>query len=390
MNIYLDLSKAFDTINFDVLLYKLKYYGVTGTSYNLIENYLTNRMQYVKFNTHESSKKTICTGVPQGSILGPLLFSIYINDLVTVGDKFNYLMYADDTTIYFKLEDFPNNMENCISNELNQISTWLKCNKLSLNVDKTKCITFHTRQKQIPEIHFSINNTPIENVKSFKFLGIYFNSNLTWKNHIDMVSNKLSKVIGIFKRLRYVYPEQVLLTIYNSLFVSHINYGLLVWGVELDRIYMLQKKAVRIVTGNDYIAHTEPIFKSLELLKVEHLFNVKILKFYYNLLHNCLPVYFNKYLNVINCDLPHSYQLRRNARPEIRLPRIHHVFAESSLLYQLINLVNCMHEQHPEILLKIVNKSHILSGVAHNITRIYIDTYKYECDLRYCYKCGRF
>ena len=113
-----------------------------------------------------------------------------------------------------------------------------------------------------------------------------------------MVANKISKIICILKR--YVYPEQVLLQIYNSLFMAHINYGLLVWGVDTDRIFKLQKKAVRIITGIYYIAHSEPIFISLELLKIDDNYKLKILKLYYNLTNYCLPDYFNNYLDVIN------------------------------------------------------------------------------------------
>ena len=176
----------------------------------------------------------------------------------------------------------------------------------------------------------------------------------------------------------YVYPEQALLTIYNSLFVSHINYGLLVWGGDLDRIFKLQKKAVRIITRNDYIAHTEPIFKSLELLKVEDLSKLKILKFYYNLLHDSLPVYFNKYIDVIIREPPHSYRLRENARSIIILPRIHDVFAESKLIYKLISLINITNEQYPDILLSITNKSRTISGLAFYISCIYLNIYTYE------------
>ena len=108
-NVYIDLSKAFDTLVFDVLLFKLKYYGVTGTALDLVKSYLTNRKQYVVFDSCQSEHVEICTGVPQGSIIGPLFFSVYINDLITVSKRLNFLMYADDTTIYFNLEDFERN-----------------------------------------------------------------------------------------------------------------------------------------------------------------------------------------------------------------------------------------------------------------------------------------
>ena len=147
VKIYLDLSKAFDTINFEVLLYKMRYYGVVNTPFRLIQNYLINRKQYVKYKTHESNLKSVNTGVPQGSILDPLHFSIYIHDLVTISNKLNYIKYADDTTLYFMVEDFPkDDIRNCVTNELNKMHLWLQNNKLSLNAEKTKCITFHRRQ----------------------------------------------------------------------------------------------------------------------------------------------------------------------------------------------------------------------------------------------------
>ena len=134
-SIFLDLSKAFDTLNFDILLCKLKYYGIDGISLNLIKSYLINRFQYVQFENSESGLREIKTGIPQGSILGPLFFSIVINDLVNSSTKFRFLMYADDTTIYF---NFPLvNREFEINCELEKVNTWLKLNKLSINVDKT-------------------------------------------------------------------------------------------------------------------------------------------------------------------------------------------------------------------------------------------------------------
>ena len=166
-NLYIDLSKAFDTLTFDILLFKLKYYGVTDTALALMSSYLKNRKQYVVFDNTQSEYSEVYTGVPQGSILGPLFFSIYITDLITASDKLNYLMYADDTTIYFNFEDFDfENTEKHINAELEKVNTWLKLNKLSLNVQKTKLMVFHRKQKKVSEVNVAIDNTVIERVQS--------------------------------------------------------------------------------------------------------------------------------------------------------------------------------------------------------------------------------
>ena len=168
--LYIDLSKAVDTLSFHILLYKLNYYGVKGNAFKLLKNYLTNRKQYVVFNSQNSETVHITTGVPQGSILGPLIFSICINDLITISNKLKFIMYADDTTIYFNLEDFdPYHLKRDINNELEKITLWLKMNKLSLNVQKTKFMIFHRKQKQISELNIVLNDTDIERVESFIF-----------------------------------------------------------------------------------------------------------------------------------------------------------------------------------------------------------------------------
>ena len=156
-SVYIDLSKAFDTLTFEVLLYKLKYYGVTDTAFDLLKSYLTNRKQYVVFDSCQSEHVEIYTGVPQGSILGHLFFSIYINVLITVSDRLNFLMYADNTTIYFNLEDFDNlTKEKDINRELEKVNIWLKLNELSLNTQKTKLMLFHRKQKHLDEINVVI------------------------------------------------------------------------------------------------------------------------------------------------------------------------------------------------------------------------------------------
>ena len=349
--IFIDLSKAFDTLSYDILLYKLKFYGISGLEHKLIASYLSNRKQYVMFNNKNSEFTEIRTGVPQGSILGPLLFSIYINDLIKVSNKLNFIMYADDTTIYFDLEDFEkDSLEHQINEELKRVNIWLKLNKLTLYATKTKSMVFHRKQKQMEPLHFSIDGKVVENVSSFNFLGLTLDEGLTWKNQIDLIKNKISKTIGVFYRLAKIFPEEILVTLYNSLIASHLNYGILAWGIAATRLEKLQMKAIRLITNSKYIAHTNPLFKRLQLLKIVDIFKLRVLKFYYNLYNGLLPVYFNVFLDIITRE-----PLRVLRNPLIYQPVLRTKYAECNLLFQLINVINSLKNDPCDTILKKVH-----------------------------------
>jgi hypothetical protein len=259
MNIYLDLSKAFDTLDHEILIQKLSHYGIQDSSLRLLNNYLTNRKQYVQFNDVNSDLLTIETGVPQGSILGPLLFIVYLNDLAEACKIFIPVIYADDTTLGASLETFGLSKQvkiDSINTEHNAINLWFKANKLSINESKTKAMLFHTVQRDVENFQINLNGTDIEFVTEFNYLGINFDSNINWKSHIQKICNKISRTSGVMTKLKHYLPTEVLKMLYNSLIFPYLNYGILVWGVSANKLLNLQKKIIRTVACPKYNAHT--------------------------------------------------------------------------------------------------------------------------------------
>ena len=317
--VFLDLSKAFDTIDHEILIKKLHYYGISGNSLQWFKSYLTNRKQYVQFKDSLSSFSLIKTGVPQVSILGPLLFIIYMNDIAHITDKFFFTIYADDTTLIAPICTF--NIENKltvsqnINAELKVITDWLALNKLSLNAKKTKMMIFHYHQKQITnlDLRLYINKTRIKQVKEFNFLGIVFDECISWKDHIQKIAGKISVSVGTLNRLKRFLPMDILKVIYNALILPHLNLGILLWGHNFDRIFKLQKRAVRAITSSKYNAHTNPLFQKLKLLKVEDIKNIFYLKFHYKYTKNELPTYFD---NMFDREyLTHDHDTRNKNKP---------------------------------------------------------------------------
>ena len=228
INFHLDLAKAFDSLNHDILLDKLSYYGVNGTAKTLLKSYLSDRKQYVKIDEVKSSIQTIKTVVPQGSIVGPLLFNIFINDIINSSRKFNVILYADDTTLNSTLESFgrtTDEIQSSIISELQKICKWLDLNKLSLNVTKSKFILFHMPQRVAPLLHFDLNESPIEYKHEFNFLGLTLDSSLSFKLHLIKIGNKISRVIGLLHKLKHIFASYLLRMIYNSLILPHMNYS---------------------------------------------------------------------------------------------------------------------------------------------------------------------
>ena len=301
MGIFLDLSKAFDTIDHNILLYKLEHYGFRGIVLDWFKNYLYERKQFVMYNLCESDDKFITCGVPQGSILGPLLFILYVNDITKTSNVLEFILFADDTTILYSHPNI-NRQKHFINNELREVSNWFKANKLSVNAKKTNYMilgTPHIVSNVDEQMDVVLDNFTLERVKQTKFLGVIIDECLTWKYHIDCVSKTIARNIGVINKLKHFVPSRILYTLYCTLVLPYLNYGILVWGnackTYLDKLVKLQKWAVRTITRSHYRSHTGPLFAKLNILTIVDAFTLELGAFMYKYSVNELPKSFKNY-----------------------------------------------------------------------------------------------
>ena len=329
LGIFFDLAKAFDTVNHNILLSKLNNYGIRGLQLSWFSSYLDRRQQCVETNGKRSAHKIVQHGVPQGSNLGPLLFLLYINDLPTVSNRLFFILFADDTNVFFSHKCLETLFQ-LVNEELAHIAEWFNANKLSLNLDKTNYILFKSYRKTIPPGNhkLNINGTTLSEVSSTKFLGVYVDCHLTWEKHIANIASKISRNIGVIARTAQILPRSIRTKLYYSLIYPYISYCNIVWAStyksRLYRLEILQKRVVRLIMGVPYGSHTSPIFKFLGILNIDQVGFYQIGEFMFRFNRNLLPSVFRNFF-VLSSDV-HSHFTRNSnlyhstyARTNIRL-----------------------------------------------------------------------
>ena len=308
--VFLDFKKAFDLVNHRTLLKKLMEYFPKSSSIKLLKSYLSDRFQFVSLNGQTSEKKIIKSGVPQGSVLGPLFFLIYINDLplhlhihpLHPNNNTRNELFADDASIYSINKDI-NLINKSLQLSLNQASEWCNANSMAIHPDKTSAMVITTRQKHQlshPKLTLYIGNKLVQQVNNHKMLGIYLDSELNWQAHINNLTKRLSKNVFLLSKLKKYVDTKCLKLFFDAHVMSHINYSSTVWDGcckdTLNKVNRIHRRAIKIMSPNN-LTTTDEKMKVLKILPLSKQLKYNKAQLIHKIYHGKTPPYLNQILN---------------------------------------------------------------------------------------------
>lgn len=357
--IFFDLQKAFDTVDHTILLNKLYFYGIRGSIFDWFKSYLSDRSQYTKINNVSSGTKLINCGVPQGSVLGPLLFLIYINDIFNIPNLPAIpRLFADDTNIFISGKNYKE-LSDIGNSIITEINTWMASNKLSLNHDKTCFIVFNRSIQSSHELNLVLKDTKLTQVSSIKFLGVTLDENLNWKNHLNELHSNITKFCGIFFKIRNKMPSKILKNLYFATIYPKLLYGIELYAntcpTFLYDLMIINNKLLRILQNKPRDASIKDLYQTYNTLPIDKLFQYQLLLFSHKLIYfkSLLPSVFNNYF-VLNSNV-YSYNTRN--RLAVHLQRYSTSFGSRCLdnkcAYLWNSLPDSIKKSHFQITLRV-------------------------------------
>ena len=322
IGVIVDFKKAFDTVNHKILLKKLEHYGVRGIANDWFKSYLSERKQFVSIEGAKSSLDKMVHGVPQGSVLGPLLFLIYINDLNQCIKNSTTRHFADDTSLVHIIGKKTRNRNpfRKLNVDLKSLTHWLLANKIALNATKTEVVVFRRKSNHVPNGKIVLNGKKLDYESHTKYIGIILDEYLTFQPHRDILNAKLKRACNLLSISRHYVPKEILLQIYYAQFHSHLNYCCQIWALtaNLAVTTALQKKAMRIITFSQFNTPAEPLFKGLRILQVKDIAKLQNLLLVHDTVNGLAPKHFENYFTPVSRS--HAYYTVNNPTSNHSLP----------------------------------------------------------------------